>query len=79
MDKCFHQLMGTNVALEITDTLKNEKYSLDNCLFFLIMSRYDRQNPDHEALLMDLWSLLRPNIVSLFINSAFYFIAIESA
>lgn len=79
VDKCFHQLMGTNVALKITDTLKNEKYSLDNCLFFLIMSRYDRQNPDHEALLTDLWSLLRPNIVSLFINSAFYFIAIESA
>ena len=27
MDKCFHQLLGTNVALKIADSLKNEKYA----------------------------------------------------
>ena len=77
VDKCFHQLMGTNVALKITDTLKNEKYWLCDCE--IIMIRYDRQNPDHEALLMDLWSLLRPNIVSSLYHSIHDCIAIESA
>lgn len=31
VDKCFHQLIGTNAALKITDTLKNEKY-----LFYIL-------------------------------------------
>ncbi|KAK8820098.1 hypothetical protein WA577_006167 [Blastocystis sp. JDR] len=44
---CFHQLLGTNVVLQVVDDLKN--------------TPYDRENEEHEALLLQLWSNLKPD------------------
>ena len=47
VSSCFHQLVGTNIAQKVVDDLIAEKY--------------DRENEDHESLLLELWSNLRPD------------------
>lgn len=56
---CFRQLLGTNVVLQVVDDLKNTPLSL----LLLFTRSYDRTNDDHEALLLQLWSNLKPNEV----------------
>ena len=47
------------MVLQVVDDLKNTPLSL----LLLFTRSYDRTNDDHEALLLQLWSNLKPNEV----------------
>ena len=61
---CFHQLLGTNVVLQVIDDLKNTPLSPH----MSFTRSYDRENEEHEALLLQLWSNLKPDEVMLLLS-----------
>lgn len=61
---CFHQLLGTNVVLQVIDDLKNTPLSPR----MPFTHSYDRENEEHEALLLQLWSNLKPDEVMLLLS-----------